>query len=87
MLNTSIAKRLDSNDSDWKYLKDHINENINSLNNCSDVDFTDKERAAILCMGRQEAIRILKEILEPFDETEDVTNDDAEMIAKKTGVL
>lgn len=87
MLNKSIAQRLESNDSDWKYLKNHINENIDSLNNCSDVDFTDKEKAAILCMGRQEAIRILKEILEPFDETEDTNNDDAKTIAKKTGVV
>lgn len=87
MLTNDIAKRLESNDSDWKHLKKHIEENIAMLNRNDDIDFSDKEKAAIRCMGRQEAVRILKEILEPFGQPDELTGDAGKHVAAKTGVL
>lgn len=87
MLTNDIARRLDSNDADWKHLKKHIEDNIEMLNRNDDIDFTDKEKAAIRCMGRQEAVRILKEILEPFGQSDESTGDASEHVAKKTGVV
>jgi len=87
MLTNDIAKRLDSNDADWKHLKKHIEDNVETLNRFDDVDFTNKEAAAVLCQGRQEAIRILKVILEPFGQSDESTGDASKHIAKKTGVL
>lgn len=87
MLSSSITKRLDNGDADWQALKHHIEENIDSLNRMDDIDFSDKERSAIICLGRQEAVRVLKEILEPFGAAEELTDVDSEHLAKKTGVL
>ena len=87
MLTNDIAKRLDANDVDWKHLKKHIEDNIDMLNRNDDIDFTDKERAAIRCMGRQEAVRILKEILEPFGQSDESTGDAGKHMAEKTGML
>jgi hypothetical protein len=87
MLTSKIANRLDSNDADWKHLKKHIESNIESLNRFDDVDFTDKEAAAILCQGRQEAVRILQVILEPFGQPEESTSDAGKHVGEKTGVL
>ncbi len=87
MLTNDIARRLDSNDADWKHLKKHIEENMAMLNRNDDIDFSDKEKAAIRCMGRQEAVRILKEILEPFGQGQESTGDTAKHVAAKTGVV
>lgn len=87
MLTSDITKRLDSNDPDWKHLKVHIEDHISSLNRNDDIDFTDKEKAAILCLGRQEAVRILKEILEPFGAPAEVIPNGAKHTSAKAGML
>lgn len=82
----TIAQRIE-NDSDWKALKSHIEFYIDLLNRHDDVDFTDKEKASITCLGRQEARRILEAVLDPFTTKPEDTTNNKDLTAKKTGML
>ena len=86
MLTNTIAKRLET-DGDWKILHQHIDENIQSLDTVADIDFTNERAASIQAEGRKEAIRVLKEILEPFYGSEESHNDAGKHKASQTGVL
>lgn len=68
MISQTTAERLKQS-SEWTELRRHIIENIASLNTLADINFTDKEAAAIEGRARELAIEKLNAILEPFDFT------------------
>lgn len=86
MLTPGIANKI-ANDSEWQAVQQHIEETIASLDSIDDIDFTDKEKAAIEGQARVLAKKKLLEILEPFDSSDESTGDDKEHVGKKTGVL
>lgn len=87
MLTNHITERLE-NDADWQHLQRHIEGEINSLDTLADIDFSDKEKAAIEGRARALAKEKLLAILEPFGGgEEESTADKKNHVASKTGVV
>lgn len=86
MLQKNIVDNI-KNSSDWAELKAHIDRELAVLSVIDDIDFLDVERAAIHGQAKKEAIKVIKQILEPFYfNNENVTEDKIELTKKRTGL-
>lgn len=86
MLHKNIVDNL-KNSSDWVELKKHIDRELATLSVIEDIDFLDKEKAAIHGQAKKEALKIIKKILEPFYfNNENQTEQKIEGVKKRTGL-
>lgn len=85
MLTQTIIENLKKN-SDFQALEKHIHTTVLSLVNFTDIDFTDKEKAAIEGQARKLAITKLEAILEPFYISEQPQTNKADEVKGRTGL-
>lgn len=85
MLYPSVAKHLAENP-DWKQLEEHIKSEVDSLSVIDNINFLDKETAAIEGRARQLAREKLVRILEPFYTEVQQSFDKGAEVKKKTGL-
>ena len=86
MLTNNIARRLET-DADFQELKRHIESKVAELDTLVGINFDDERAAAIEGRSRELARKVLMEILDPFFEPEESTEDHKKHVAEKTGVL
>lgn len=72
---------------EWRALAEHIEEHITKLDRVSDITLTNHDDIATEAIGRNRALHILAEILEPFGFAVGSTPDNKTHTAGKTGLL
>lgn len=85
MLSSAVAKHV-AESPEWKELETNIKNNVDSLSVIDDINFLDKEGAAIEGRARQLAKEKLVKILEPFYQTVMQPADKGAETRKKTGL-
>lgn len=80
-----LIKRFES-DPDWQLVRAHILNTIDSLNTVKDIDYSDKEAAAIEGRARLLAIEKLEAILAVFTAVDASTDNPQLTKAQQTGL-
>lgn len=72
--------------SDFAELEKHIMDSVDELSFIDDIDFTDKEKAAIEGHARKLARQKLMKILEPFYTSSQPATDKIEITKRRSGI-
>lgn len=85
-LNDAIAENIKKS-TDWQEFSEYVNAVCDTLKNIDDIDWTDKEKAAIQGQGKEYAYQVLQKILEPFLIDEQSSINRKKDTASKTGMV